>query len=69
MSIRSFSDPNSTEARQFLLDRRSERKHPKRHRTKKRSRKMREARKARVKHIEAVKGRKRAAIEATDKSQ
>ena len=45
MTIRSFNDPNSTEARQFLLDRRGERAHPKRHRTKKRSHKMREARK------------------------
>lgn len=33
MTLQSFNDPNSTEARQFLLDRRSERPHPKRHRT------------------------------------
>lgn len=36
MSLKSFSNPNSDEARQALLDRRCERKHPKRHGTKKR---------------------------------
>lgn len=37
MSHRTFTDPNSVEARQALLDNRCERKHPKRHRTAKRS--------------------------------
>jgi hypothetical protein len=46
MGHQSFDDPNSLEARQHLLDRRCERKHPKRHRTLKRSRKQREMRKA-----------------------
>lgn len=46
MGLRSFDDPNSDAARQCLLDRRCERAHPKRHRTKKRSMKQRAARKA-----------------------
>lgn len=36
MTLKSFNDGNSDEARQFLLDRRCERNHPKRHRTMKR---------------------------------
>ena len=36
MPHRTFTDPNSIEARQCLLDRRTERAHPKRHRTAKR---------------------------------
>lgn len=50
MAIRSFDDPGSLEARQFLLDRRCERTHPKRHRTAKRSAKARAKRKARALH-------------------
>lgn len=46
MGLRSFENANSDAARQFLLDRRCERNHPKRHRTKKRSQKCRAARKA-----------------------
>lgn len=46
MALKSFNDPNSTEARQHLLDRRCERKHKKRHRTLKRSRRIKAARKA-----------------------
>lgn len=38
MSRRTFDNPNSDEARQALLDNKAERKHPKRHRTRKRSR-------------------------------
>lgn len=37
MALKSFNDGSSDEARQFLLDRRDERNHPKRHRTQKRS--------------------------------
>jgi len=37
MTRRSFDHPNSIEARQALLDNRGERKHPKRHRTRKRA--------------------------------
>jgi len=37
MALRSFDDATSDESRQFLLDRRDERKHPKRHRTNKRA--------------------------------
>lgn len=36
MTLKSFDDGDSDEARQFLLDRRGERNHPKRHRTRKR---------------------------------
>lgn len=60
MALRSFKDANSTEARQFLLDRRCERAHPKRHRTLKRSRKAREARKAKAKAKAALQARDRA---------
>lgn len=49
MSLRSFDDPNSIEARQHLLDSRCERLHPKRHRTGKRKAKFREAQKAKAK--------------------
>lgn len=45
MAMQSFKDPNSDEARQHLLDRRCERKHPKRHRTLNRSRKVKAAQK------------------------
>lgn len=45
MALQSFNNPNSDEARQHLLDRRCERKHPKRHRTLKRSRAQRDAKK------------------------
>lgn len=55
MTIRSFDDANSLEARQFLLDRRCERTHPKRHRTKRRSAKQREAKKIKVAHKLAIK--------------
>ena len=37
MALRSFDDSTSDEALQFILDRRCERNHPKRHRTGKRS--------------------------------
>lgn len=40
MTLSSFNDPNSIEARQALLDRRCERAHPKRHRVRKRSAKL-----------------------------
>ena len=49
MSLRSFDNPNSIEARQHLLDSRCERLHPKRHRTSKRSAKIRAAKKAKTK--------------------
>lgn len=45
MTHRTFDNPLSIEARQALLDRRCERTHPKRHRTRKRSIKQ----KARIK--------------------
>lgn len=43
MTLQSFTDGTSDEARQHLLDRRNERKHPKRHRTLGRRRKLRKA--------------------------
>ena len=49
MALQSFNNPNSDEARQHLLDRRCERKHPKRHRTLKRSRALKAAQKSKSK--------------------
>lgn len=49
MTIQSFNDGNSDEARQFLLDRRCERNHPKRHRTMKRAKGLSEKKRAKVK--------------------
>ena len=43
MSRRSFDHPNSDEARQALLDNRQERSHPKRHRTRRRSKALLQA--------------------------
>lgn len=62
MGMQSFKDPNSDEARQHLLDRRCERKHPKRHRTKKRSAKHRAIRKAKVAARASSKLRERSAM-------
>lgn len=50
MALQSFDDPNSDEARQHLLDRRCERKHPKRHRTIGRRKRLSIAKKKRVAH-------------------
>ena len=58
MTLKSFDDPNSDEARQFLLDRRCERKHPKRHRTLKRRRAAGKKKKAKIAHRLAEKKRK-----------
>lgn len=53
MALRAFDNGNSDAARQFLLDRRCERNHPKRHRTKKR--------KLRVNAVKRAKARARIA--------
>lgn len=55
MTLRTFDDPNSLEARQGLLDRRTERNHPKRHRTKKRSAKIKAAKKQKAAHRASIK--------------
>ncbi len=62
MTIKSFDDGNSDEARQFLLDRRCERNHPKRHRTQKRAKALSAKKRARIKHKNAVATRQRAKI-------
>jgi hypothetical protein len=49
MPLMSFDNGNSLEARQFLLDRKSGRLHPKRHRTLKRRKALSAAKRARVK--------------------
>lgn len=49
MTLKSFDDGTSMEARQFLLDRRNERKHPKRHRTLGRRLRMKAAKRVKVK--------------------
>lgn len=54
MTLRTFDDPNSIEARQALLDRQCERNHPKRHRTKRRAVKRLLAKKQRVAHKIAI---------------
>jgi hypothetical protein len=54
MSHLTFSDPNSIEARQALLDGHSERKHPKRHRTAKR--------KSRASALKKLKAKQRAVL-------
>ena len=50
MALRSFDDGNSDEARQFLLDRRCERNHPKRHRTQKRKKKLAKRKRQKIEH-------------------
>jgi len=62
--LQSFDDGNSDEARQFLLDRRCERIHPKRHRTMKRAKGISSAKRARIKHKNAMKARKISAYKA-----
>lgn len=52
--LSSFDDPNSDQARQALLDRRCERLHPKRHRTKKRAKALSARKRRRVQHANAV---------------
>lgn len=54
MTLKSFDNPNSLDARQHLLDRRNERKHPKRHRTLGRRRRISALKKAKVKHLSAI---------------
>lgn len=68
MTLRSFEDADSDEARQFLLDRHGERVHPKRHRTRKRSAKATQARKQRVAHRAAVAAARRAKYHAAVES-
>lgn len=48
MTRRSFDNPNGIEARQHLLDNRCERKHPKRHRTRKRASKLSALKRSRI---------------------
>lgn len=50
MTLKSFDNPNSDEARQALLDRRTERLHPKRHRTTKRSKALNRKKRMRIKN-------------------
>lgn len=57
MTLQSFDDGNSDEARQFLLDRRCERSHPKRHRTMKRQKALSKAKRNRIKHKNALRSR------------
>lgn len=54
MTRRSFDDPDSIEARQALLDNRGERKHPKRHRTRKRASKHSRAKRAAAKQAQTA---------------
>ena len=61
MSGQSFDDPNSAEARQHLLDRRCERKHPKRHRTLKRAKALAKRKRQRVRHENEVRAAARRA--------
>lgn len=48
MTLQSFDKTDSDEARQFLLDRRCERLHPKRHRTMNRSKRLNAKKRNRV---------------------
>lgn len=68
MPHRTFDDGDSLEARQFLLDNRCIRKHPKRHRTNKRRSRFAMARAARAKvnagKFLAMKRRRRAMMRA-----
>ena len=57
MALQSFDNSNSDEARQFLLDRRCERLHPKRHRTQKRAKARTEKQKAMSKAKADIKAR------------
>jgi len=50
MALRSFDDANSDKARRFLLDRRCERNHPKRHRTRGRTAGLSAAKRQRALH-------------------
>lgn len=52
MGLQTFSDPHgvSIEARQCLLDKRCERNHPKRHRTKGRAKRLTAAKRDKIKH-------------------
>jgi len=54
VALRSFNSANSEEARQFLLDRKCERNHPKRHRTSNRAKRLSKAKKQRIAHATAV---------------
>lgn len=57
MTLKSFDDGGSDEARQFLLDRRCERLHPKRHRTQKRAKRISAKKRSRIKHKNSVRER------------
>lgn len=59
MTLKSFEIADSTEARQFLLDRRDERNHPKRHRTQKRAKAVSAGKRAKAKHKRAANDRAR----------
>ena len=58
MTLRPFDDGSSDEARQFLLDRRCERNHPKRHRTRKRAKALSVKKRAKIKHMNATRARR-----------
>ena len=68
MTLKSFDDGNSDEARQFLLDRRCERNHPKRHRTLTRKKAISAKKRARVKHNLATRSRAIAKYKAAARS-
>jgi hypothetical protein len=67
MTLKSFTDSNSTEARQFLLDRRGERPHPKRHRTLGRRKRLAKAKRERIKQRNALIAKERSAYLAAVK--
>ena len=59
MPLKSFDDGGSDEARQFLLDRRCERAHPKRHRTRKRAKALSAKKRLKTAHKRAENDRAR----------
>lgn len=59
VSLRSFDNGNSDKAKQFLLDSRAERKHQKRHRTRKRTKAAQAAKRQRIKHENAIRQKER----------
>jgi len=54
MALQSFDDGASDSARQFLLDNRCERKHSKRHRTRKRQKSIATKKRSRIAHVDAM---------------
>ena len=54
MALRSFNSDEYDASRQFLLDRRCERNHPKRHRTQKRAKGLAEKKRERIAHFNTL---------------